>query len=684
MMRTSRSMALQSRAARPKNYSLAPVLRGEGWGEGWLGTCRSCCSALLLLALLALTAGRASADTTADQGLQQAAAAFKDHQPDQALKILHDLAGDPQLVREDRLRALQRLVEYSRQSKKYESGIAATAAMTATAQGDDAYLQQVYFARADLCWMAGRQAEALEALHQVVAHARRDKENAILARQRATSYLQSTKDLARLYEEATQWLHLLDDDPRAPDALWLMVETSWRSERYAQCLQDARRLLADFPQAGVWQSRAVHQRIVECLRKLDKPAEVRTLYEQWAKDDPDAYFRQRWSLEAARCYAAEKDAPGALAAYRRVITGHCGENISEFWYESQSRIVDLLAESGDLTAALREARVSLDASRPASIAGEIRRISDLFNRLDKDRTRGDQFAAYQFYGPAGEDGQSGTDDDLSDPLAELGYPPGADRQEAFSKVFAQLGPTAAASYQRAMMCLYAGQPRPAFCWFRDALRRGESGKFGEYATALVFNGLRAVRGHAAGLAPAAEYVLYGPAGKDGQPQTDDDLPDPFAPYAKLAPAAPWSVAALSADETRLLKSLRVSLQAAVVDESWAVEVRQKALVSLARVNETLDAWPQDAAWYHERLLNDAPAKFRPHLLAGLLAAAKGEALHFGHVRATLASLEALPDVDKSLARTFTEGATAFRRGLRDLESSRLQKPALPVKSKSRR
>ena len=638
----------------------------------------------MLFTLTNLLALEATADPIADEGLKQAAAAFKDHKADEALKILHDLAIDPQLAREDRLRALQRLVDYSRQSKTYELGIAAAAAMVGMGQGDDTHLQQVYFARADLCWAAGRQAEAIEALHQVVAHARRDKENAIIARQRATSYLQSTKDFALLYEEASQWLRLLDDDPRAPDALWTMVETSWRSERYAQCLKDARRLLSDFPKSGVWQSRAVHQRIAECLRKLDKPAEVRSQYEQWAKDDPGASFRQRWSLEAARCYAAEKDAPGALAAYRRVITGHCGDNVSEFWYEAQSRIVDLLAESGDLTAALREAHVALDASRPASIANDIRRIGDLFSRLDKDRTRADQFAAYQFYGPAGEDGQSGTDDDLTNPLAELGYPPCTDRQEAFSKAFAQLGPTAAASHQRAMMCLYAGEPQSAFCYLRDALRRCESGKFGEYATVLVFNGLRAVRGHAAGLGAAAEYVLYGPAGKDGQPQTEDDLPDPFVVYAKLAPAAPWSIVSLSADETRLLKGLRTSLQAAVVDESWPVEVRHKALVSLARVNEVLGAWPQDADWYRERLLNEAPAKFRPNLLGGLLSAAKGEALHFGGVRETLASFEALPEVDKSLARVFTDGATAFRRGLRDLESSRLQKPPPPAKPKQRR
>ena len=224
-----------------------------------------------------------------------------------------------------------------------------------------------------------------------------------------------------------------------------------------------------------------------------------------------------------------------------MISGHCGDNVSEHWYEAQSRIVELLAASGDLKAALQEAHVVFDATRPQSITADTQRVADLLARLDSDRTRANCFISYQRYGPDGPDGKPGTDDDLTNPLDAIGYPADVDRKQAFAKVFGQLGTDAAAMHHRGMICLYAGQPRGALYYFMDALRRSDTGKYQDYAVPLVVNGLRAVRGHCFGLTDAVRYLIHGPAGEQGKSGEQEGLQDPFQPYASLRPAAPFTV-----------------------------------------------------------------------------------------------------------------------------------------------
>ena len=434
--------------------------------------------------------------------------------------------------------------------------------MIAAFPGDDELLQQVYFTQANLCWSIHKAEEAVEACHQAVAHAAGDKQQVVVIRFRAASFLHESRNFVRLYDEAAALPPLLDGDPREPP----MPSGICRKPpgRPAATKSASRRPAVSWPSIRRPPPRTIapRRRVVECLRKLDRSREVRACYEEWEKKDPDSHWRQRWCFTAAECCLADKDfdpeyrVPAALAAYRRVIAGHCGDNVSDLWYEAQRRIVDLLTNSGDFKAAIQEAHVLFDASQPHTIILDTQRVADLFAKLDQNRDRADRFIAFQHYGPDGPDGRPGSDDDLTNPLDEIGYPADPERKQAFAKVFAHLGNDAAAGYHRGMICVYAGQPRAALYYFMDAFRRSGVGKYQDYAIALVVNGLRPVRGHSVGLDGAAGYILYGPSGNDGAAGA---TPDPFWAYTSLAPPAPFTVPPPPEQDLQLLKKLHGGL-----------------------------------------------------------------------------------------------------------------------------
>ena len=420
-----------------------------------------------------------------DPRLKQATQAFTDHKTYEGLKILHALGSDAKAGYSDRLKAFWKLLEAYHHNKDVEHAIVTTKEMIAAFPHDEDLLQQVYVTQAKLWWSIHKAEEAVEACHQAVAHAADDKQNAVMVRFQAASYLGDSKNFARLYDEASELLRLLEGDPRAADALWYLSEATWQTGRYEECIEKTRRILAEYPHAAAVQNRSAHGRVAECLRKLGKPREVLACYEEWEKKDSDSRWRQKWCLTAAECCLADKDPAAALAAYRRVIAGHCGDNVSELWCEAQRRIVDLLTASGDLKAALQEAHILFNASQPHTITPDALRIVGLFTSLDKNRDRAARFLAYQCYGPDGMDGKPGTDDDLTNPLDEIGYPADPQRKQAFAKVFAHLGNDAAAAYHRGMICVYGGQPDAALYYFMDAFRRCDAGKFQDYALVLV-------------------------------------------------------------------------------------------------------------------------------------------------------------------------------------------------------
>jgi tetratricopeptide (TPR) repeat protein len=621
------------------------------------------CAGSILALVVSLLPPAAMADKT-EERLHQANRLLNEKNFDEAIPILHAVAVDPKVARSDRYRAFEKIVELRQHQKRLDDAVAAMKEMADAFQGDDDLLRQIYSQQGNFySWTRTDRAAAVEAFHRMAAHSKDDKESAVSARQHAMSLLQQDRKHAEVYAEAAELLRLLEGDPRAADALWSMVEARWQTQQYAECLDLARRIVAEFRHTPVWEDRRAHLKVVECLRKLDRAKEVRACYEAWEKDDPDPGYRQRWCSALGDCFLAESNQAAALAAFRRVIAGHCDAPPSETWYSAQNRIVDLLADSGDLHGALEQARIAFDASPSIQITPNVVRIAGLFARLDNDRGRADRYIAYQLHGPAGPDGKLGTDDDLTNPLSEIHYPADPERRQALAKTFAELGPDAAAAHHRGMLCLYAGQPEAALYYFMDAVRRCDQGKFQEYAVLMVVNGLRSVRGHSIGSGDALDYVLYGPNGPDGKSGTSDDLENPFAKYASFRPASPFAMPRLADRDEKLLIALEASLANSAADKSWPADLRVKALAALARVHGARDSWPQSAAWYRDQLRDEAEGKLKPILLQDALSSARGDAIHLGNVREFLASLAA----DAKPSSFEAKAEAAFHRDLQKLE-----------------
>ena len=645
-----------------------------------------------LLAVLVM-APMAAAAPRADEATQMAETAFNAGKLDDAIALLRPLTTDSQLAASERFDAFAKIMDFQGRNKKYDDALATAAQMLEAFRDNDQTLYQIYLNQSAVLWSAQKWDQAVDALHQAVARAGNDKDAALTAYFRALDYIarlppsgasaQQDKKYPRLYAEAEQMLPLLAGDARTVDVLWSMCEAAAIMGQWDKAQSAARRIIDEFPESDIARSHRAHERILDCLRHVKNFSELRTVCAAWEKSDPDIGYRQRFAFEIANSFSAENDASGALNAYRHVITAHAADNASDLWYEAQNRIVDLVAATGDLKAALQEAHICFDASPPGAITWNVERIADLLVRLDKKPTRANQFIDYQRYGPAGPDGKAGTADDLVNPLDECGYPADSERHQAFAAAFPTLGNDADAAHHRATLCLYIGQPRAALYYFMEAFRRGQGNKFQDRGIALVVNGLRAAQGHSLGLTEAVTYVVYGPNGKDGKPGTADDLPDPFQAYASFTPPDPFVAPNPSALDIQRLKDLQATLRACAVDPVWPGGSRMRAFAALGRVNEALEDWP-NADWYFAAVTATPARYMRSTVLASALSAAKGKALHLGNVRAYLASLTTRDTPgDKEMPGEFKGATSNFQRSLQELE--RLQKPdALFPRVKPRR
>jgi len=616
-------------------------------------------AALLLTMLIALPAVAGNATTSWDQANQL----FAQRKIDDGLAILTPLAQDAKRPAQERFRYFWRIFEVQTQSKRTDAAIDTSRQMLAVFADDDAALVRVYLAQADLYWQTHQTDAALAAQQQAIAHARDDAEVAINAHLRAATNLMEAKKFAPAFDEAAQLPPLLKTDVRAAVALTYMSQCAAAMEQWDKAQALAQRILDEFPHADSARGGWARQQIIDVLHKQKRYADIRALCGQWENTDPDPVGRQRWALQIAYCYSDERDPAAALTAYRHLFIAHAGENFSEPWYETQDRIVDLTAASGDVKAALQEAHILLDASEPANITGNVSRIAGLFVQLDKNKQRANQFIAWQLHGPAAPD---------VNPLDDIGYPDDAERRQAFAAVFPTLGNDALAMHHRGTLCLYLGMPHEALYYFMEAFRKADSSQFQDYAITLLSNGLRPVRGYAPGLGAAATYVLYGPNGEGGQAKAAESLPDPFQAYAAFSPAAPFVLTPLAPTDLQTMTQLRAMLQAGAVDPAWSTGARSRAFTAMGRLNQALDSWP-DAAWYDAALTAPHGRWHKQIIVSSAIAAAKGKVLHLGNVWAFLRRLPSLDThEDADLTHELSSATQAFQRNLRQLTD--LQKP----------
>lgn len=350
----------------------------------------------------------------------------------------------------------------------------------------------------------------------------------------------------------------------------------------------------------------------------------------WCADPAtvDDLFKQ------AKAAAAAGKSDDALALYERVIVEH-PEAIGR-WSSAQLGIATTLAARKDLEEAAKAAHLALDGAPNAQIFDSaVSLAANILSALDKNVDRANQLIAFQQTGPVAG---------ATNPLDAVGYPSMPQREQAFEAMRQKAGDNAAASRLRAYTWLFAGKPREALAQFADAFRRSSDLQDLQAAGSdLTLVGLRAVRGHRVDLDQGLQFVIFGPNGPDGKPNTGDDLADPFAGILPPPPeGGEGGLAGLSAGDLSALRHLLDAAKLYAADPWLRPDQRRCALLAMQRSNDALDNWggPGQKEWYLQIVSSAEDPGVASYSLSGAIGAAKGRALHLDGIQSFFNDLDA--------------------------------------------
>jgi hypothetical protein len=140
-----------------------------------------------------------------------------------------------------------------------------------------------------------------------------------------------------------------------------------------------------------------------------------------------------------------------------------------------------------------------------------------------------RFVAFQTHGPDGEDGEPGTEDDMTDPLAGVQWQPPPEAETLFEETLASLAEGAGGRRSRGYLYLYWGKPQAAL---RQFVRAYDAAPLEQRAMDQAIDdlvvALKACCGHTRAGEEFMDYQKHGPPGEDGRTGTADDLNDPLA------------------------------------------------------------------------------------------------------------------------------------------------------------
>lgn len=570
------------------------------------------------------------------------------------------------------------VVECMRRQKKPADALSAVDRFLAVLPADDPGRRSAAETRVDLLLELGRREDAAAYADECAAKAAQDPDAASLWYGRAAGawlaakqYGPAAASAARGVEAARQAENL----PRAAGYLWLASDIFLAAGDPEKALVPLRQFLDLKDDRISADSRLKAQtRLGDCLVKLNRLAEARQAFQSFIAAEPSADLRQRWWMATARTFQTEKNTAGALDAYENVLTAQAGMAGYEGWFDAQSQIADLLSQSGNAAGALQAARVCFDLAdsreRVMSASG---RIIQLFHQADgKKSERVKTYLAWQRSGAAGADEKPGTADDVAaNPLDAVPRAASPGREKAFAAAAATLGTDARALIQRGLMCAALGQKQEACAFLMEACRRASGDEVLPAYNALIFVGVRGVRGHAAGLDGITHFLVTGPAsapaaaGAAVQPQDD--------PLAALA-LPPAAVRLAPADEA-VLRDLRLRLERIVEDGNWPEGGRRDAAAALLRVHGALGEWgAKDVLdWYLDRLAAERDARVTDFLVQGTFAASRRGRVDWGETRGLLASADSAPP---ALARAFEQLAKSRQNPLPALQ--KLEDTAKPA------
>ncbi|MFB3891841.1 MAG: tetratricopeptide repeat protein [Phycisphaerae bacterium] len=608
----------------------------------------------------------------------------------EAQKNCEDVIANAGATSQQKAEAYDILIDIPRRQKLFDQAIAAAGRKAQAFARDSAageIARNCAVLQADLYWEAGKKAEAVASARQYVqANAGNPQRQAdcAIVQMKLVSFLALMNNLKDGYDEAAKAITFDGaNDKLVASALGFMQDAAYRSNEFDKCLQALSRLLEPKYAAARTPGdfRDAYSRYADCLARLKRSAELPAFYTGIAKRVDQPAWRQEIIYRAASLSAGELKQPdAALADYERVFTE--APEASDYWYQAQRGIVEILRGQNRHQEALQALRICLDA------AGDLQTLTELTNvaagilkEMDKNVARANQFLEFQQFGPAGKDGKGG----LANPLAALPYPSYPAREQAFAKARATAGDDTAASKHRALTYIYSGHPQEALKHFADAFRRCSSADFRECSHNLIAIGARSVAGSGASLDKYWTFMRLGPAGPDGQMGTGDDLPDPFVALGvpARAPADDGGLAAPPDADRKALIELRGSLEQLAAFEKDDVGLRREALGALARAHVALSDWGMaDKSgrkdWYLRLLLAEGPpSPCQLELADGAQAEARASDLHLGNVRAMWRQVDAAVQAGTFRIGPAQQVRNNFEQFLKSIEKPQSMAPKIP-------
>lgn len=572
---------------------------------------------------------------TRDQEYQQANELRGARKFDEAVAAYEALLKKPDCTPQQQATCYWSIIDCRRQQKKPAEALAAVDKLLAVLPPEDSGLHGATETRADLLVELGRREDAARYAIETAGRFAQDPDYAAAWHQRSghlwfdlKRYSEAAEQLSSAAELAKKGGNLR----RAADTLWTAAEAMWTAKELDKSAAFARQVSElNSPDVPPDLRFAARNRMGEALLRQDRPVDARAMYQSFLTGETNTEFRQRWWMTVARLFQNEKNTGAALDALEHVITGQAGKVGYGHWFEAQWMIADVLAQSGDLNASLQAARVCLDvADNRDRVSQSADRVSQLLQQIDKKPDRAKAFMAFQ----RGET----KDNPLESPLVA----PSPDRMKAFAVAETQLGTDAQAMVQRGLMRAYLGQHKEACALLLEACRRAVGEDVGPAYSALLFVGVRGVRGNAVELDSFARFLAFGPGRADGK----SNLSDPFAAL-QLPPAA----VQMPADQQQTLAELRQRLERIAEDTNWPEEGRRDAFRGLQRVHSALGDWGDPAVfqWYQDCMAREKDIWTQESMFAGVLAAARQGQAHWGSTLQYLANRGTLaPQLQKAV------------------------------------
>jgi len=332
------------------------------------------------------------------------------------------------------------------------------------------------------------------------------------------------------------YLRLSADYPRELEqrrTLLLAVAQAFRaSSDHEGAIAAYERLLQDLPQAD---SRRVQTYTGLAMLFVQKKEEGKAaaIYRRMALDKSiSVYYR----LSAYRYLFSLHRRSSDFAATIRLAYQIIATEPSRVLESSNimGELVDALVAEGRVDEAVSMARAyfrlshlvprSSSSSRTSSSNDAILAVVRALKAKDGSLRRASDFIAFVERGPEGPDGRAGTADDVKDPLASFRLPSEAQRDRLFAEAARRL---VTDPRQLAYLYICWDKPDEALRAFRRYYLQTIEATKVQAAASLLARAMRTLGRPESEVGAFFDFQNYGPKGKDGKPNTRDDLKDPL-------------------------------------------------------------------------------------------------------------------------------------------------------------